>query len=120
MANEENLRPPWKPGESGNPNGRREGSKNISTYLRELLEEQLDITNPVSGQKEKKKIAEIMAIKLATIALKGDGDRMAINDVIDRLEGKPLQKQESSIKLEKVEVEIVDPADKSKPGIPAE
>ena len=38
MANEENLRPAWKPGESGNPNGRPKGSKNRSTIAKRLLE----------------------------------------------------------------------------------
>ena len=117
--NDENLRP-CKPGETHNPNGRPKGSKNISTYLRALLEESLEVHNPISGQKEKKKIAEILAIKLATIALKGEGDRQAINDVIDRLEGKPLQKQESKINFEKVEVEFVDSKNESDENSPAQ
>lgn len=37
MANEQNLKSPWKPGESGNPKGRPEGAKHRSTILKELL-----------------------------------------------------------------------------------
>jgi hypothetical protein len=37
-----NLKP-WPPGVSGNPAGRKLGSKNISTIVRELLEQ--DITD---------------------------------------------------------------------------
>lgn len=33
-----NLKP-WKPGTSGNPTGRKVGSKNVSTIVRELLEQ---------------------------------------------------------------------------------
>lgn len=33
-----NLKP-WQPGQSGNPAGRKVGSKNISTIVRELLEQ---------------------------------------------------------------------------------
>jgi len=30
----------WKPGQSGNPAGRKQGSKNISTIVQELLDEE--------------------------------------------------------------------------------
>lgn len=33
-----NLKP-WQPGQSGNPTGRKVGSKNVSTIVRELLEQ---------------------------------------------------------------------------------
>lgn len=33
-----NLKP-WQPGQSGNPAGRKVGSKNVSTIVRELLEQ---------------------------------------------------------------------------------
>src|SRR5215210_6970327 len=33
-----NLKP-WKPGQSGNPAGRKPGSKNVSTIVRKLLEQ---------------------------------------------------------------------------------
>lgn len=36
-----NLKP-WKPGQSGNPAGRKVGSKNVSTIVRELLEQDAD------------------------------------------------------------------------------
>jgi len=36
-----NLKP-WQPGQSGNPAGRKIGSKNVSTIVRELLEQEAD------------------------------------------------------------------------------
>jgi len=35
MAKEDNLKPAWDKGESGNPNGRPKGSKNRSTIARQ-------------------------------------------------------------------------------------
>jgi hypothetical protein len=43
-----NLKP-WQPGQSGNPAGRKVGSRNVSTIIRELLEEDIDsaiLSNP--------------------------------------------------------------------------
>ena len=37
MANENNLKPAWKKGESGNPIGKPKGVRNRSTILKELL-----------------------------------------------------------------------------------
>ena len=37
-----NLKP-WQAGQSGNPAGRKVGSKNVSTIVRELLEQDADI-----------------------------------------------------------------------------
>ncbi len=36
MNTNQNLTP-WQPGESGNPDGRPKGSKNLSSYIREML-----------------------------------------------------------------------------------
>ncbi len=38
MAKEDNLKPAWDKGQTGNPNGRPKGARNRSTILRELLD----------------------------------------------------------------------------------
>ncbi len=38
MANEQNLRPSWPKGVSGNPKGKPKGPRNRSTIIREMLE----------------------------------------------------------------------------------
>ncbi len=69
---------PWQPGQSGNPAGRRSGSKNMSTIVQELLDQEAD-----NGMLAKSTIAELLegssptyakAVVLATIhkALQGD------------------------------------------------
>ena len=73
----QNLKP-WQPGQSGNPAGRRPGSKNISTIVVELLNEEASsdmladsgITELVQGTT----MSYAKAVVLATIqkALKGN------------------------------------------------
>lgn len=56
MAKEDNLKPAWSQGESGNPNGRPKGSRNRSTIARQWLE--------VNQSLKKMPIAELRKIKL--------------------------------------------------------
>jgi hypothetical protein len=42
-----NLKP-WQTGISGNPSGRRAGSRNISTIVRELLEQDIEDDFPLN------------------------------------------------------------------------
>ncbi len=78
----------FKSGESGNPHGRPKGSRNLSTILREVLDEEIEITLP-NGQKEKKPFAEVIARKLIKKAV--EGDIRAIREIWDRCEGKATQ-----------------------------
>lgn len=39
MANEYNLTP-WKPGQSGNPAGKPKGTKHLSTWIQEMMEDE--------------------------------------------------------------------------------
>ena len=68
----------WKPGQSGNPNGRPKKGLAITDIMREMLEERPEIRKALSA-------------KLFELALKGD--LAAIREVMDRLEGRPLQPQ---------------------------
>lgn len=44
-----NLKP-WTKGVTGNPSGRRVGSRNIATIVQELLEQDIDITFPLNDK----------------------------------------------------------------------
>lgn len=77
----------FKPGESGNPSGRPRGTKNLSTILREMLQEEIEVD--VNGKKEKKTLSDVLVRKLLKKA--NDGDVRAIQEVFDRTEGKAKQ-----------------------------
>lgn len=78
----------WKPGQSGNVGGRPK-IKPISDALRQLLDE------PYSGREKRFKgmtNACALATRLYELAL--GGDLAAMRELADRVEGKPLQRQE--------------------------
>lgn len=72
-----NLKP-WKPGQSGNPAGRKSGSKNVSTIVRKLLEENAvdeilsssNLTDLAKGQPTS--YAQAMVLAMIKKALEGD------------------------------------------------
>ena len=80
------LEAQWKPGQSGNPNGRPKG--NIVDELLKALHEELDT------EKGKVKIGRAVAQKLLQAALKGD--LRATNQILDFTESKPKQSVEHS------------------------
>ncbi len=80
----ENLKPAWKEGETGNPNGRPKGRKNFATLFDEAIRRIA----------ESKGIApEEFEIQLVQQAItKGfNGDRSFYSDTMDRIHGKAPQ-----------------------------
>ena len=93
MPNPENLGPPWKEGDpSPNPSGRPKGTKNLSTILRSMLEEDVDVV--IDGKKERRQFQEVIIRKLLKKA--NDGEIRAIIEIFDRVEGKAKQETEHS------------------------
>jgi hypothetical protein len=76
----------FKPGESGNPNGRPKGTRNRSTIAREWLEVQQSIKNPITGQNEILQQQDIMT--LALIKKANEGDVNAFKELMDSAYGK--------------------------------
>lgn len=82
-----NLKP-WKPGQSGNPAGRKPGSKNVSTIVRELLEQ--DVAKgvlggiPLSKSVKGKSTSYAQAIVLVMIQKALEGDVRAVRWLADR------------------------------------
>lgn len=77
----------FRPGESGNLSGRPKGIKNLSTLLKEMLEEEIDWEDPLNGKRVKYKFKQHINARLLRKAI--DGDAQAINTIFDRTEGKP-------------------------------
>lgn len=95
-----NLKPPWKPGQSGNPQGRPRGRRFYGEIVRELLASQeIDVTLTTSGGKTKRfqlKAAESFSFLMAVSQLKRalEGDTHACEQLLSRAEGKPLSRHE--------------------------
>lgn len=87
-TNPQNLKP-IKKGEVRNPKGRIKGSKNMTTILREILEMKVDYQDPTWKNKQKVTKKYVMIAKIIELAMKGD--IRAYENIIDRLEGKPVQ-----------------------------
>lgn len=84
----------WKPGQSGNPAGKKKGTKNIATRLREAMNVVLTLENPITGQMQTKEAGEFIYEQLIAKAAK-DGDLSAIDKLFDRIEGKPIARNET-------------------------
>jgi hypothetical protein len=87
----------FKPGESGNPDGRPKGVPNTKTRLQRLLKIVQDKKNPFTGEVEGFSVAEQMDMAMILNAVKGDSK--SYQALIDRLEGKP--KQQTSVEITK-------------------
>lgn len=83
----------WKKGESGNPNGRR------NAYT-DLIK---DFSFSKVGERERR---EVVIAKLFQLAERGD--LRAIQFIVERLEGKALERQERTTKSEPIQVMVID------------
>jgi len=72
----------FKPGQSGNPGGRKKGSRNLKTILTEVLLEEIEMTE--NGKKRTVSMLEALIKRQLQDGLRGD--RKAIKDLLDRYE----------------------------------
>jgi hypothetical protein len=109
MAKEDNLKPAWSKGESGNPAGRPKGAKNRSTVARQWLEVNQSLKNPLTGETELMSQEDLMT--LAIIKKAREGDVAAYKALMDSGYGSPLQQIDQSIEqsINGIEVTIVRP-----------
>jgi len=94
MSKEDNLKPAWSKGESGNPNGRPKGSKNRSTIARKWLEVNQSLKNPITGENETMSQEDLMT--LALIKKAREGDVNAYKALMDSGYGAPVQQIEQT------------------------
>jgi hypothetical protein len=90
MAKEDNLKPAWQKGQSGNPAGRPKGAQNRSTIARKWLEVNEQIKNPITGELETLTQEDI--ITLAQIKKARNGDSVAYKSIMDSGYGSATQK----------------------------
>lgn len=94
MAKEDNLKPAWSKGESGNPNGRPKGAKNRSTIARKWLEVNQKLKNPITSEDEVMSQEDLMT--LALIKKAREGDVNAYKALMDSGYGSPVQQIEQT------------------------
>jgi Family of unknown function (DUF5681) len=66
----------FKPGQSGNPNGRPKGSKNFATILQQQLRKKVTITE--DGRPKRVTVQEVIARRLANDSMKGTTKAMEL------------------------------------------
>lgn len=81
-----NLKPPFAKGQSGNPAGRPEGTRNRSTVLKKWLYAEANFTNPLTLQKALGTIED--QIVLALLKRATAGNIAAFKEVWDSVYGK--------------------------------
>ncbi len=99
----DNLKPAWKPGQSGNPNGRPPGTFGLTNILRETINNGLNFQiytgelinekNEPTGKTVRIRVQHPTGKAIASKVLKmaAKGNMRAIEFVFDRLEGKQTQ-----------------------------
>ncbi|CAN5715234.1 hypothetical protein BH23PAT2_BH23PAT2_04190 [soil metagenome] len=104
-----NLKP-WPKGMSGNPVGRRVGSRNISTLVRKLLEQDIEDNFPLNEGLAKllngKDRTYVEAVVIAMTKKAIDGDVRAATWLVDQQE-KGDAKDGGLFNASKLEIEIV-------------
>lgn len=95
MAKEDNLKPPWKKGETGNPVGRIKGSKNRATVARECLALLIKGENPLTGEEESITAEYLMTLKQIKKAIDSQ-DTNAYKAIMDSAFGAPKQEVEQT------------------------
>ena len=111
MANKNAIPPEhgkFKPGQTGNPNGRPPGVPNTATRLQRFLNLVQKGKNPVTKEDEEFTVAELMDLQQIAKAMKGD--TAAWEKILNRLEGMPKQTNETTIKTDGANAETIDAA----------
>ena len=88
MPNPENIeKHKFEKGESGNPNGRPKGARNRSTIVRQWLDVEQRLKNPITGSEEQMNLEDFMT--LAQIKKAREGDTQAYKALLDSAYGTP-------------------------------
>ena len=97
---------PFQKGQSGNPNGRPKGSRNRSTIVKQWLEVQQSVKNPITNVTETLELQDIITLAIINKARKGDVN--AFRELMDSAHGKQTNQIEGSMQLTGLKVEVVD------------
>jgi hypothetical protein len=115
MNKEDNLKPNWGKGESGNPNGRPKGSKNRSTIARQYLDLITKHKNVLTGEIESLSQEEMITLAMLNKASKGDVN--AYKAVMDSAFGAPKQTTDTNLNVSDFDVKDLFKIDSIKPEV---
>lgn len=75
----------------------------ITDHLNKIIKKEIDVTDPIDGEKGKKQIGEAIALTMTASAL--GGDSVSQKEILDRTEGKAIQtiKQTNTFQMESKE-----------------
>jgi hypothetical protein len=110
-----------KPGEVRNPNGYPKGRPNAKTVIKYWLGQEVVQLNPISEQNETMTVLDTMTLGLINQARKGSIS--AYRELLDRIEGKPVQSTKllnAEDQLLKISVGFSAPTPPEKPKDPGE
>lgn len=94
--NADNLKPyQFKPGKSGNPNGRPKGAKSLTTQLKKMLEAKIKNYDPIKDEDVTQSIADHLINVLLSKAL--NGEDKAIMEILNRSDGPVKQEIDQNI-----------------------
>lgn len=102
----------FKPGESGNPDGRPLGSKNLTTLLREALQK-IAKTKDEDGAEI---TYELLLTKRVLKKAIEQGDMRAIELIYSYLDGKPQQKHKVELDIPQNLIDLIRGAQPAQPG----
>jgi len=96
----------FKPGQSGNPGGRRKGSLNFKSILRAVSESEIELSE--NGRKRKVSIIEAVLFRQVQDALRGEP--RAANSFLDRCERYLTQEIEDTSELPEDDLALLERA----------
>lgn len=86
----------FAPGSSGNPSGKKKGTKHFSTLLLEIIKEQVEITPRGEKKSVKMRVDRAMSLAMVKKAIM-EGDVSAFNAITNRTDGLPAQSIEMEV-----------------------
>jgi hypothetical protein len=99
----------FKPGQSGNPGGRKKGSRNLKTIVKAILESEIVLTE--NGRPRKVPVLEALILRQVQEGLRGQ--LRAIESLIDRYERHAGQEVEQAEELPEEDLALLERAIRS-------
>ena len=96
----------FKPGQSGNPNGRPKGSQNLGQAIKKAFKKKVEVTQ--GGKKKRVTLKDAFAMRLVQSAIHGKvGDQIRVLQAIDKYAPSLLEVEPEG--PEEINIHVIDP-----------